>query len=223
MRAWPLVQRDSWIAERVRGASVLHVGCADWPLTEDRLQRGRLFHDQLWVSAAKCVGIDINPEGIELLQNTRPEMEFHVTNAETMAQDPAFAGTKWDFIVAGDVVEHLDNVGLFFKCARELLGQDGQLLVSTTSAFSAKRFFWLLLAGKEQVHPDHTGYFSETTLEQIAARNGFTVAEIYGFQWRNPTAKNRIAYAATRPLLAVSRGRVADEVLAVFTKRVDAR
>ena len=222
MRALPLVEKDSWIADRVRGANVLHVGCTDWPLTEDRLQRGRLFHDRLWESAARCVGLDLDPEGIALLKHTRPEMEFHVANAETMAQDPSIAQTSWDFIVAGDVVEHLDNVGQFFQSARKLLCDDGQLIVSTTSAFSAKRFFWLLFTAKEQVHPDHTGYFSEATLERIAARNGFSIAELYGFQWRNPTAKNRLAYAASRPLLAASRGRLADEVLAVFTKQGDA-
>lgn len=222
MRALPLVEKESWIADRVRGANVLHVGCTDWPLTEARLQGGGLFHDRLWESAAECVGIDLDAEGIALFQQTRPEMEFHVANAETMAQVPALAAGSWDFIVAGDVVEHLDNVGQFFKSARELLGEDGQLIVSTTSAFSAKRFFWLLFTGKEQVHPDHTGYFSEATLERIAARNGFSVAEIYGFQWRNPTLKNRLAYAVSRPLLAASRGRVADEVLAVLTKQGDA-
>ncbi|WP_367875279.1 class I SAM-dependent methyltransferase [Luteolibacter sp. Populi] len=217
-RSLPLIEKNPWIANRVRGANVLHVGCTDWPLTGDRLERGELLHSELCKVTARCVGVDLDSEGIAKLRELMPAHEFHVENAETLGEASSFVGTQWDFIVAGDVVEHMNNPGLFFDSVRKLLTPDGTLIVTVPSAFSAKRFFWLLFTGQEQVHPDHTGYFSESTLIRIGERNGYKVSAIYGFQWLNPTLKNRIANMMSAPFVWFSRGRCADEVAVEFRK-----
>ena len=164
------------------------------------------------------MGVDIDAEGIAKLRELMPGKEFHVLNAEALASSAELQGTQWDYIVAGDVVEHMNNPGLFFESAFKLLKQEGTLIVTVPSAFSAKRFFWLLFTGFEQVHPDHTGYFSESTLVRIGERNGFHVSAIYGFQWLNPTLKNRLSNLMTKPFLWLSQGRCADEVAVEFKK-----
>jgi 2-polyprenyl-3-methyl-5-hydroxy-6-metoxy-1,4-benzoquinol methylase len=151
-------------------------------------------------------------EGIDELKQLMPGREFHELNAEKLTESPELSGRQWDFIVAGDVVEHMDNPGSFFECARELLKPGGSLLVTVPNAYSAKRFFWMLFTGREQVHPDHTGYFSESTLFRIGERHRFKIVEIKGFQWINPTTRNRIAYLLAAPLLWLSGGRCADEL-----------
>jgi len=167
---------------------------------------------------SSCVGVDLDAEGIAKLRELMPGEEFHVENAETLGDSAALAGSQWDFIVAGDVVEHMDNPGLFFQSAAKLLKPDGTLIVTVPSAFSAKRFFWLLFTGTEQVHPDHTAYFSESTLVRIGERNGFRISAIHGFQWINPTLKNRISNLMSGPFLWLSRGRCADEVAVEYQK-----
>lgn len=216
-RRLALIEKDAWIVSRVRGADVLHVGCTDWPLTEERLRTGALLHRTLCDVSARCVGVDLDGDGVRALARLMPDQEFHELNAERLGEAEALAGTSWDFIVAGDVVEHMDNPGLFFQSARALLKEGGTLIVTVPSAFSAKRFFWMLATGTEQVHPDHTGYFSEATLSRIGERNGFEIAAMYGFQWVNPTLKNRLSNLLARPFLALSRGRLADEVAVEFT------
>lgn len=217
-RALPLIEKNPWITQRVRGASVLHVGCTDWPLTGERVERGELLHSELCKVSSRCVGVDLDSEGIAKLRELMPSHEFHVENAETLADSKELAGSQWDFIVAGDVVEHMNNPGLFFQSAAKLLKPDGTLIVTVPSAFSAKRFFWLLFTGSEQVHPDHTGYFSESTLVRIGERNGFRVSAIHGFQWLNPTLKNKISNLMSLPFLWLSRGRCADEVAVEYRK-----
>jgi SAM-dependent methyltransferase len=217
-RPLPLIEKNPWIASRVRGADVLHVGCTDWPLTGERVERGELLHASLCGVCTRCVGVDIDAEGIAKLRELMPGKEFHVLNAEALASSAELQGTQWDYIVAGDVVEHMNNPGLFFESAFKLLKQEGTLIVTVPSAFSAKRFFWLLFTGFEQVHPDHTGYFSESTLVRIGERNGFHVSAIYGFQWLNPTLKNRLSNLMTKPFLWLSQGRCADEVAVEFKK-----
>lgn len=217
-RRLPLIEKDSWIIHRVGRSRVLHVGCTDWPLTGERVRNGRLLHAKLCETCETCVGVDLDAEGIAQLRQLMPGRGFHVINAEQLSASPELADTRWDFIVAGDVVEHMNNPGLFFESARRLLKDDGTLIVTVPSAFSVKRFFWLLLTGQEQVHPDHTAYFSEATLTRIGERNGFKIAAIHGFQWINPTLKNRISNLLSWPFLCVSGGRVADELAVEYRK-----
>jgi len=216
-RKLTLIEKDPWIVNRVRGADVLHVGCTDWPLTEERLKNGALLHGKLCEVCPRCVGVDLDGDGIGALRRLMPDREFHELNAERLSRSEALSGSRWDFIIAGDVVEHMDNPGLFFESARSLLKEKGTLIVTVPSTFSAKRFFWMMLTGQEQVHPDHTGYFSEATLLRIGERNGFRMAAMYGFQWRNPTFKNRFSNFLAWPFLVASGGRLADEVAVEFT------
>lgn len=208
--------KDEWLVNRVRDANVLHVGCTDWPLTAERLRNGRLLHQKMCASSKHCVGIDLDGDGIRELKKLMPDHEFHEINAESIPESSVICNQKWDIIVAGDVVEHMDNPGMFFRTARRLLNHEGTLIVTVPSSFSAKRFFWLSLTGIEQVHPDHTAYFSEATLTQIANRSGFKIVEIYGFQWTNPTFKNRFSNLLCMPFLWLSGGRCADEVAVVL-------
>lgn len=218
-RSLELVDRDAWIVDRVEGKRVLHIGCTDWPLTADRVKSGRLLHSRLCEAAARCVGVDLDYEGIQELRSLMNGHEFHVLNAETLGAAAELAGTRWDYIVAGDVVEHMNNPGLFFQSTSELLADGGKLMVTVPNAFSAKRFFWMLFTGNEQVHPDHTAYFSEATLSRIAHRNDYALQEIHGFQWANPTLKNRIVNILATPLLWLSRGRCADELAVILARK----
>jgi len=217
-RRLPLIEKDPWILDRVGRSRVLHVGCTDWPLTGERVRNGRLLHAKLCETCEVCVGVDLDAEGISQLRQLMPGREFHVINAEQLATSPELAETRWDFIVAGDVVEHMNNPGLFFESARKLLKDDGTLIVTVPSAFSVKRFFWLMFTGHEQVHPDHTAYFSEATLARVGERNGFKIEKIHGFQWVNPTFKNRVANLLSLPFLWLSRGRLADELAVEYRK-----
>jgi SAM-dependent methyltransferase len=218
-RPLPLIDKYPWIANRVRGGRVLDVGCTGWPWTVDRASGGSLLHSMLCDVSDQCVGVDLDEEGITQLRDLMPGREFHVLNAEQMGSAPELAGTQWDYIVAADVVEHMNNPGLFFESAFKLLANGGTLIVTLPIAFSAKRFFLLLFTGYEQVHPDHTAYFSEATLSRIGERHGFQIASMFAFQWVNPTIKNRISNLLAAPLLWLSRGRCADEVAVEFCKK----
>lgn len=219
-RRLPIIDKNSWISSRVKGSRVIHVGCTDWPMTEKRIHADELLHKHLCVSSSKCVGIDLDKEGIAKLRELMPKQEFHELNAEQLQDHPELTTNEWDFIVAGDVVEHMNNPGNFFESARRLLNGGGTLMVTVPHTFSAKRFFWMLFTGIEQVHPDHTAYFSESTLKQIGDRHGFVIEKMYGFQWKNPTFKNRISNLLSLPCLWLTRGRCVDE-LAVEFKLVD--
>lgn len=217
-KAISLINKNEWITDRIKGETVLHVGCTDWPLTAERVDNKDLLHSMLCNLASRCVGIDLDEEGVRTLRGLMPMNELYVLNAENLKESEELADTQWDFIVAGDVLEHMNNPGLFFESAMALLKDQGTLIVTVPSAFSAKRFFWLLATGVENVHFDHTAYYSESTLTRLGERHGFEITKIYGFQWKNPTFKNRISKVLAAPLIWLSSGRLADELAVEYRK-----
>jgi hypothetical protein len=59
--------RHPFIVERCREKSVLHVGCVDAGLLEERFARGDLLHQKLERVARRPVGTDIDSEGIRFM------------------------------------------------------------------------------------------------------------------------------------------------------------
>jgi hypothetical protein len=87
-------------------------------------------------------------------------------DAESLSLD-----IKFDTILAGDVLEHMNNPGKFLERVPDLLVRGGELIVGVPSAltFNAVKA-WVF--GSEQVHRDHTFYFSPKTLATLCGRYG---------------------------------------------------
>lgn len=218
----PVINRDQWLVNLVKNKSVLHVGCTDHPITAEKIANGRILHGQLLQSASAVVGLDYDNEGISRLRGLFPSNEFIMHNAEELPSCNALHDRNFQLIVAADVVEHLSNFGKFLDGVKSLLSENGKLVLTTPSAFSIKRMVPMVLMGVERVHPDHTAYYSLATLKRILSRYGFEIEEGAMFQWQNPTWKNRLVNAAFAPFVALSGGRLSDEI-AVIARCVDCK
>lgn len=129
----------------------------------------------------KVVGVDIDPEGVEEL--TRMGYEVHCGNAETIALPHPF-----DTIIAGELIEHLDNPGLFLGNMVQHLAEDGVLIVSTPNPFYCKQSWKIWRNNRPQVHEEHTCWFDPITLTELMRRQGLIVVEAYWIQPRNRRA-----------------------------------
>jgi len=211
--------RDAWIIDHCAGKKVLHLGCTDWPLTKDRLEKGELLHQKLAGVCSLLVGVDPDEEGIVALRKLMPERVFQVSKAEDMKDNAGLSGTSWDVILAADVVEHVSNLGTALDSIASLMRPCTKLLITTPSAFSRKRFVAWSLGNKEHVHPDHCYYFSPSTLTQLLNRSGLGLESYSFFMWKNRRTINRLAFALLAPLNRLAAGRLADELAAVCTKK----
>ena len=210
-----LIERDPWLVSICQGKTVLHLGCTDYPLTQSRIEENRILHQRLAAGAREIVGVDIDEPGIKELRRLMPGLEFIAFDAERLTECVQLAQRRFEVVMAADVLEHVCNAGAFLTGARSFLSPGGKLVLTTPSAFSVKRMVGLGLTGIEQVHPDHTAYFSISTLTRLLELQKLKVVDHYGFQWRNPTTRNRVANALTWPLLSLSGGRLCDELAVV--------
>lgn len=172
------VQRVDYLAQACDGQRVLHLGCVDTPYTQQRLRDGMLLHSRLSLVASDLWGLDADERGLERL---RREGFSNLIAGDVEDLERTTLPGSFDVVVAGEIIEHLSNPGLFLAGVRRCLGPNSSLIVTTVNAYCLMR--WLVYALRsrggeiEPVHPDHVAYYSRATLSLLLHRCGFTVDE----------------------------------------------
>jgi 2-polyprenyl-3-methyl-5-hydroxy-6-metoxy-1,4-benzoquinol methylase len=136
--------REKIIREYAAGKDVLDVGGV-----------GQNVEYSLWQELKLCArsltGIDIIPSS---------DKDIVTGNMETYS-----FGRKFDVIILGDVIEHVDNQGLLLDNAKKHLRPDGVLIVTTPNA----KWFSVL----KKTNPTHFLWHEKSTLNAILQRHGF--------------------------------------------------
>lgn len=172
-----LVQRLDFIKRISEGKSVLHLGCTNWPYTLEAMDAGTLLHKDLAEVSRELYGFDFDQEGIDVLASKGFE---NLYRADLQKLSDVQLDKQFDVIIAGEMIEHLNNPGEFLSGIKRFMNRDTQLVITTINAYSGMRFFVYGLRGRsgslEPVHPDHVAYYSYSTLKLLVERHGFEVA-----------------------------------------------
>ncbi len=169
------VDRQGLILSLCTGKNVLDLGCADYPMTGEKLRDGELLYAKLYEVAAKLTGVDYSREGIEILES-QGYQNLLLGSAEEL--DELEIDETFDVILAGELIEHLMNVGMFFQGAARLMSPETSLVVTVPNAHAIKRFL-RVLSGSEMVNKDHAYYFSQANIELLCDRHGLCVDQCY--------------------------------------------
>jgi SAM-dependent methyltransferase len=175
-REFELVQRLEMLRSVCSGKKVLHLGCTNYPYTNDAISNNMLLHFDLEKRASLLYGFDFDQEGIDILgaHGTRNLFRADLEDLDKVALDETF-----DVIIAGEMIEHLNNPGLFLNGIKRFMRPDTQLVITTINAYCGMRFWMYGLRGKggknEPVHPDHTAYYSYSTLLLLLKRHSLSV------------------------------------------------
>ena len=171
-----IVQRLEFIKGVCVGKRVLHLGCTNWPYTVEAIDAGTLLHKNLAEVSSDLYGFDFDQEGIEELAAKGFGKLFR---ADLERLEEVAVDEKFDVIIAGEMIEHLNNPGLFLNGIKRFMTRDTRLVVTTVNAYSGMRFLVYGLRGRrgilEPVHPDHVAYYSYSTLKLLLERHGFNV------------------------------------------------
>lgn len=167
--------RQQPVYDRCRGRRVLHLGCVDAGLLEERFEAGLLMHQKLAAVTADLWGVDIDEEGIRFLA----ERGFtQLVAADVSAGVPELDGRTFDIIVASEVVEHLDNPGAFLRSVHGWMTPgETELIITVPNAFRVDTLLGLF-RGVETVHPDHNYWFSYRTATNVLIKAGFEVLDV---------------------------------------------
>ena len=123
--------------------------------------------------------------------------DLHVQDAETFE-----LAQRFNTIVAGELIEHVNNPGRFFSRVRQHLAPDGRLVISTPYVFS---LMYALYAThhfpKTCQNGQHTCWFCPATISELARREAFEVEQwhlVDDFSPRVSSWKYRIYWGLIR-------------------------
>lgn len=171
--------REEIIRNYVKDKDVLDVGTV-----------GQTWYYNLWeeikTEARSATGVDIVPsEDKDIVEGNMETYSF---------------GRKFDVVIMGDIIEHVNNQGLLLENVRRHLKEDGVLILTTPNAKWPTVFM--------PANPTHTLWHDEFTLKNILQRHGFEISE-FRYYYGNKKNYNFVLrlFALRQGMLAVCRPR----------------
>ena len=169
-----VVDRISYLREQARGRRVIHVGFVDTGCRSMQEQAGTWLHGHLDEVATSLVGIDVNEVGVK--EAVEAGFEAYAVDCRDREAVEALGIEPAQLVIAGEVIEHLDDPGGFLGGLHNLVAPGGLLVVTTPNAYGLFNVF-ASLARREINHPDHVVMFTWRTLANLAARHGWEPIE----------------------------------------------
>jgi len=162
--------REFFLAELVKDKVVLHGGCVDSGIFEERVEKNELLHNIITEKAKEVIGVDNNAEGIMKMKEWGYQNVYHA-DLENWSYPKSF-----DVIILGEIIEHIDNCGSFLKTIRRFCNEKTLVVFTTPNAYYF--LFWLYtLFKRESIHPDHNYLFSFNSLRILLNKFGFKVVK----------------------------------------------
>lgn len=156
-----------WIAPYVDGRAVLDLGCVCHDLDQTAVP---WLHAFLLGRADRVLGVDYLEDQVARMR----DQGYHAVTADVQTMD---LGETFDVLVAGDIIEHLDNPGLFLDRCCAHMKPDGRLLITTPNPVNVVRLIRTLFKGAPGANGEHTCWFTAQVLRQLAARHGLEVVD----------------------------------------------
>ncbi len=188
--------RHPFIVDLCRNQRVLHIGCVDTGLMEERFANNELLHQKLDLVSEELYGVDINVEGIKFLSD-KGFKNLYAIDLCAEQQREQIKHVKFDIIILSEVIEHLNNPGQMLESIKTLMKAETKLMVSVPNAFSAENI-WHMMNNTEFVHPDHNYYFSHVTFKNLLQKCGLETTENYLYSFNKYAFQNREKSAIKR-------------------------
>ena len=160
-----------FILNYLKGKCILHLGCVDFYL-DNVISSNKHIHLELISIAKDLYGVDYNREGLKYLENKYKVRNLYWGDVEKLQS--LEIEREFDVVFAGELIEHLNNPGLFLSGVQRFMGSNGILVITTPNAYSFKTYLHLLF-GKEQIETDHSLIFSFSTLDKLFSRYNFEI------------------------------------------------
>jgi len=169
-----VVDRIDFVVEYVTGKRVLHLGCIDHDLFDEKRTKGLWLHHEITKVASKVIGLDILEEPLAQLRKEGFDIRYaDVEHLENIAIAETF-----DVILAGELVEHLFNIGLFLKGVRKFFSVPTRMVITTPNPFSIRRLFNTWRDNENYGRDDHVCWYSKRTLTNLLRMNNLEIEEI---------------------------------------------
>lgn len=185
--------RNEYLCGLAQGKNVLDIGIVEHfresSVSEDWL------HKHIRNAARSCLGVDILEEEVSQLREAGYNVIAHDITGTPLPQ-------KFELVVVGDVIEHLDNPSALFRNAAQMLEPSGRLVLSTPNPWYANAIIKNVVEGKPFTDSaDHVAWFDAGTLCEMASRSGLHLDRYAGVMTERVSSIRASLFFRMAPLL----------------------
>lgn len=162
------LDKFSTIVDLCSGKTVLDVGCVG---QDKGFDHDAWLHGRIQKVASSLIGADINQEGIDAMN----KKGFEVYQPDKLEE----LGKRFDLIVMGDVIEHVNDPGTFLTFYAQFLNEGGKMIICTPNAFGVRYFIQVLIYGKPGTNEEHTLAFDPYVMLELFERIDIKPVEFY--------------------------------------------
>lgn len=167
------ISKNSLITSMCKNKKVLDLGCIDHSYETAISLGDKWLHRMIKNVSSELTGLDILKEDIEKLNNEGYNIIYG--DAENFQLNQ-----KFDIIIAGDLIEHLSNIGLFLNCVKEHMDSNSIFIFTTPNPFSFEQSMIALFDNRVYVNSQHTVWLDPNVSWELLSREGFNIID---FHW----------------------------------------
>jgi len=176
------VRREEEILNICKNKNVLDLGCVAHSALRE--ESDTWLHKRILKVAKSVVGVDY--EKLEINKLNKKGYNIIYGDVERLNINKCF-----DVIIAGELIEHLMNPGLFLDSVKKHMHEKSIIIITTPNCFAIRRLIGSLFIRKLSENREHISYYSNVNLIQLLKRKNFIlVSEKYYLS----EDKNKILY-----------------------------
>lgn len=177
-----IVEKHSFLVSKCTGKSVLDVGCIDHSISVSESLGEKWLHSEICDVSKFTIGLDILEEESKILN----AKGFNIVVGDAENFD---LGRKFDVIIAGDIIEHLSNIGRFVDCCKRHMNPDSLLVITTPNPFNIEQLWKIVFEKQVVVNTQHTVWIDPVVAYQVLHRHGMAVVD---FCWIRTRFTNKV-------------------------------
>jgi len=181
-----------------RDKSVLDIGVCEH--TDSYIDSPNWKHKHISEAASYCLGIDI----LDDLVTSLSAKGFNIRCVDALSDTDL--GERFDRVICGDVIEHVDNPNRLLRFAKRHLKTGGSIFVSTPNPYSLRVIREVLTKGTFVANFDHVAWYTPSVMNEVAERAELSLRAYYVFVGSPDPIKNalkRIFPAEMQPLTII--------------------
>jgi 2-polyprenyl-3-methyl-5-hydroxy-6-metoxy-1,4-benzoquinol methylase len=151
-----------------RGPTVLDLGAVQHDL--DRVDENSWLHHHIAEEFQHVIGVDILEEEVAELN----ERGYEFIHADVTKMD---LDIQADTVVAGELIEHVDNPGLMLERIQKHIRVGGRLVLTTPNPWALVHIR-RLVSNRLSINEEHVAWYGPIVLEQLLERYGFQIEHL---------------------------------------------
>ncbi len=174
-----LTSRLQYLSHICQNKHIIHLGCLDhnFETITRKIANNTWLHKKLTDVSACCLGVDIDP----ILINSIKEIGIDNVICSDLSIDdvrPEITSRQWDYLVCGEIIEHIDNPVMFLSAIRQRYASFIKRIIVTVPNSLSLGYIKNAFKTVESINTDHRYSFTPYNISKILVISGYHLEKI---------------------------------------------